>query len=33
VVISSAGDGCTSSDLALFTYRNRRRPLYPFETA
>jgi hypothetical protein len=27
------GDGCASSDLALFTYRNRRRPLYPFETA
>jgi hypothetical protein len=21
----------TSSDLRLFTYRNRRRPLYPFE--
>ena len=25
------GDGVTSSDLALFDYRKRRRPLYPFE--
>jgi hypothetical protein len=25
------GDGVTSSDLRLFTYRNRRRPPYPFE--
>jgi hypothetical protein len=25
------GDGCTSSDLALFTYVNRRKPMYPFE--
>ncbi len=27
------GDGVTSSDLRLFTYKNRRRPLYPFESA
>ena len=32
-IVLCDGDGCTSSDLALFTYRNRRRPLYPFETA
>jgi hypothetical protein len=25
------GDGVTSSDLRLFTYRNRGRRLYPFE--
>src|SRR5262247_1255627 len=30
-IVLCDGDGCTSSDLALFTYRNRRRPLYPFE--
>jgi hypothetical protein len=29
----SDGDRCASSNLALFTYRNGRRPLYPFETA
>jgi microcystin degradation protein MlrC len=23
--------GVTTSDLSTFTYRNRRRPLYPFE--
>jgi microcystin degradation protein MlrC len=30
-IVLCDGDGCTSSDLRLFTYRNRRRPLYPFE--
>jgi microcystin degradation protein MlrC len=30
-IVLCDGDGCTSSDLALFTYRNRPRPLYPFE--
>ena len=30
-IVLCDGDGCTSSDLQLFTYRNRRRPLYPFE--
>ncbi len=25
------GDGCTASDLALFDYKNIRRPLYPFD--
>jgi microcystin degradation protein MlrC len=30
-IVLCDGDGCTSSDLALFTYRNRRRPLYPFD--
>jgi hypothetical protein len=25
------GDGVTSCDLRLFTYRNRARRLYPFE--
>ena len=30
-IVMCDGDGCTSSDLRLFTYRNRRRPLYPFE--
>ena len=30
-IVLCDGDGCTSSDLSLFTYRNRRRPLYPFE--
>jgi microcystin degradation protein MlrC len=24
--------GVTTSDLSSFTYRHRRRPLYPFET-
>ena len=24
--------GVTTSDLSTFTYRHRRRPLYPFET-
>jgi microcystin degradation protein MlrC len=32
-IVLCDGDGCTSSDLRLFTYRNRRRPLYPFEEA
>ena len=30
-IVLCDGDGCTSSDLSRFTYRNRRRPLYPFE--
>ncbi len=30
-IVLCDGDGCTSSDLRLFTYRKRRRPLYPFE--
>ncbi len=30
-IVLCDGDGCTSSDLRLFTYRNRPRPLYPFE--
>ena len=30
-IVMCDGDGCTSSDLTLFTYRNRPRPLYPFE--
>src|SRR5258706_1019897 len=30
-IVLCDGDGVTSSDLRLFTYRNRRRPLYPFE--
>ncbi|HXH82476.1 MAG TPA: M81 family metallopeptidase [Candidatus Tectomicrobia bacterium] len=31
-IVLCDGDGVTSSDLSLFAYRNRRRPLYPFET-
>lgn len=31
-IVLCDGDGCTSSDLRLFTYKNRRKPLYPFET-
>jgi microcystin degradation protein MlrC len=31
-IVMCDGDGCTSSDLRLFTYKNRRKPLYPFET-
>jgi microcystin degradation protein MlrC len=31
-IVLCDGDGVTSSDLRLFTYRNRRRPLYPFES-
>src|SRR5688572_29472154 len=30
-IVLCDGDGVTSSDLNLFTYRNRRKPLYPFE--
>ena len=30
-IVMCDGDGCTSSDLRLFTYRNRPKPLYPFE--
>ena len=30
-IVMCDGDGCTSSDLRLFTYRKRPRPLYPFE--
>lgn len=32
-IVLCDGDGVTSSDLRLFTYRNRRKPLYPFEAA
>jgi microcystin degradation protein MlrC len=32
-IVLCDGDGVTSSDLALFTYRNRPRPLYPFDPA
>jgi len=32
-IVLCDGDGCTSSDLNLFSFRNRRRPLYPFEEA
>jgi len=31
-IVLCDGDGCTSSDLKLFTYKNRKRPLYPFES-
>jgi len=31
-IVLCDGDGVTSSDLRLFTYRRRRKPLYPFET-
>ena len=30
-IVLCDGDGVTSSDLALFDYRKRPRPLYPFE--
>jgi microcystin degradation protein MlrC len=30
-IVLCDGEGVTSSDLSRFTYRNRRRPLYPFE--
>jgi microcystin degradation protein MlrC len=30
-IVLCDGDGVTSSDLSLFHYRKRRRPLYPFE--
>jgi microcystin degradation protein MlrC len=30
-IVECQGDGVTASDLRLFTYKNRRRPLYPFE--
>ena len=32
-IVMCDGDGCTSSDLRIFTFRNRRKPLYPFEDA
>jgi microcystin degradation protein MlrC len=32
-IVLCDGDGCTSSDLRRFTFRNRRSPLYPFEGA
>jgi microcystin degradation protein MlrC len=32
-IVLCDGDGVTSSDLRLFNYRNRPRPLYPFEVA
>jgi microcystin degradation protein MlrC len=32
-IVMCDGDGVTSSDLRLFTYKNRRRPLYPFESS
>jgi len=31
-IVLCDGDGVTSSDLQLFTYSKRRRPLYPFES-
>jgi microcystin degradation protein MlrC len=31
-IVLCDGDGVTSSDLQLFTYEKRRRPLYPFES-
>lgn len=31
-IVLCDGDGVTSSDLRLFRYTNRRRPLYPFES-
>jgi microcystin degradation protein MlrC len=31
-IVLCDGDGVTSSDLRLFSYRKRRKPLYPFET-
>jgi microcystin degradation protein MlrC len=30
-IVLCDGEGVTSSDMARFTYRHRRRPLYPFE--
>ena len=30
-IVLCDGDGVTSSNLEIFTYRNRRRPLFPFE--
>jgi microcystin degradation protein MlrC len=30
-IVLRDGEGVTSSDLRLFRYKNRRRPLYPFE--
>ena len=30
-IVLCDGEGVTSSDLRLFTYRKRRKPLYPFE--
>jgi microcystin degradation protein MlrC len=30
-IVMCDGDGCTSSDLSLFTYVKRRKPMYPFE--
>ena len=30
-IVLCDGEGVTSSDLELFTYKHRRRPLYPFE--
>jgi microcystin degradation protein MlrC len=30
-IVMCDGDGCTASDLALFDYKNIRRPLYPFD--
>jgi microcystin degradation protein MlrC len=32
-IVLCDGDGVTSSDLRLFTYKNRPRPLYPFDPA
>ena len=32
-IVLCDGDGVTSSDLRLFTYKRRPRPLYPFEPA
>jgi microcystin degradation protein MlrC len=30
-LVWAATPGCTSADLGTFTYRHRRRPMYPFE--
>ena len=30
-IVECDGDGVTASDLALFDYRRRPKPLYPFE--
>ena len=30
-IVMCDGDGCTASDLKLFTYKNIKRPLYPFD--
>jgi len=32
-IVLCDGEGVTSSDLWLFRYKHRRRPLYPFEAS